>query len=339
MEKLIEVELILHLKRGDCDMTENPTKKDEVIDRLTDQILSRFKKMGHDVDPKEVSKRLKLLIYEFKVPEDEAIRTVTNYLIKELDIAREDLFSRESPLKNISDLSKSGEWVSLKAKVVQLWDTESPNVSQVGLIGDSTGIIKFVVWAKARKPEVEEGKSYIFKNVVTDSFGGRLQVNINRNSEIIEIDEDISLPPREIEIVGSLVAIQQGSGLIQRCPECHRALKKGLCATHGKVEGYDDLRVKGVIDDGLNCYDVILNEENIKYLTEIGLEEARKIATETLDRESVLSELKNRLLGRYFRIIGSRGERYLIVREIDFLKRDVIKETNDILAEIQSMLG
>ncbi len=300
------------------------------IEELTEEIVRLFKNSGYEVDRKDVYNRLKLLIEEFKVPEDEAVRTVKNYLMKELDVSREQL-AMEAPLVKIADIKSPGQWVSLKAKVVQLWDSSSPNVSQVGLIGDETGIIKFVVWAKANKPPVEEGKCYLFANVVTDSFGGRLQVNVNRNSRIEEIDEDIQLPPKELEIVGALIAIQQNSGLIKRCKLCNRVLTKGVCPIHGQTESYDDLRVKGVIDDGENYYEVILNEENVRDLTGIGLEEAKEIAMENLDRTAVLSELKNRLLGRYYRLKGMRGQRYLLVSEIEFLKADVRKEGEKIL--------
>ena len=293
--------------------------KEEKVKQLTEQIVELFRRHGYEVDDKEVSKRLTLLLYEFKVPEDEAIRTIKNWLIKELDIPREQIIM-ESPLVKIAEITKPGQWVSLKAKVVQLWDSSSPNVSQVGLIGDETGIIKFVIWAKSGKGEVEEGKSYLFRNVVTDSFQGRMQVNINRYSEIIELDEDIKLPPREIEVVGALVAIQQNSGLIQRCTICKRVMTKGICPIHGKVEGYDDLRVKGVLDDGENFYEIILNEENIKALTGIDLEKAKKIASERLDKNAVLSELKNKLLGRYLKVKGTKGGRYLIVNEVEFIE-------------------
>jgi replication factor A1 len=164
-----------------------------------------------------------------------------------------------------------------------------------------------------------------------------MQINVNRNSDIIELDEDVNLPPREIELIGALVAIQQNSGFIQRCSLCNRVLKKGVCAVHGKVEGYDDLRIKGVVDDGANCYEVILNQENIKTLTGIGIEEARRIASEKLDREFVLAELKKRLLGYYFKIYGSKGSRYFLVKDIEFLSADIVGEAERILSEIDEL--
>ncbi len=307
--------------------------KEDRIERITNQIVEQFKMSGYDVDAKEIYKRLRLLIHEFKVPESEAVKTIKNWLAKELDIPREKLLA-EAPLVKIADITKPGQWVSLKAKVVQLWDSTSPSVSQVGLIGDETGIIKFVIWAKSGKKEVEEGKSYLFRNVVTDSFQGRMQVNVTRTSDIVEIDEDIRLPPREIEVVGALVAIQQNSGLIQRCSICKRAMTKGVCPVHGKVEGYDDLRVKGVLDDGENVYEIILNEENVKALTGMDLEKAKKIAAERLDRGAVLSELKARLLGRYLKVGGTRGGRYLIVNRVEFLKGVDRREVEELMEEV-----
>lgn len=309
-------------------------ERNEVISRMVDQIVLKFKKSGYDVNPKEVSKRLELLVFEFKVPESEAVKTVTNYLIKELDVSKEQL-AMDSPFTKIGEISKPNQWVSFKAKVVQLWDSTSPNVSQVGLIGDETGIIKFVTWTKSGKPEVVEGKCYLFRNVVTDSFGGRMQVNINRNSEIEEIEEDIQLPPRELDIVGALIAIQQNSGLIQRCKECKRTISKGICPVHGKTTGYDDLRIKGVLDDGVNFYEVILNEDNIKSLTGIGLEEAKKIAEENLDRSAVLQILRNKLLGKYMVVKGTKGERYLIVKEIGFLKDQLDGKIDRLIARLE----
>lgn len=311
-------------------------EKNEKISSLTEQIVEKFRKSGHDVDSKEIAKRLDLLIFEFKVPEGEALRTVTNYLMKELDISREQV-SVESPFTKISEITTAGQWVSVKAKVVQLWDSSSPNVTQVGLIGDDTGIIKFITWAKSQKGKVEEGKSYLFRNVVSDSFGGRMQVNVNRNSEIKEIEEEIELPQREIEVIGSLIAIQQNSGLIQRCKECNRTISKNICPVHGKVKGYDDLRIKGVIDDGENFYEVILDEENIKSLTGIDLEKAKKIAEESLERSAVIQNLRESLLGKYFKIYGSKGERYLIVKEIEQLKLDLDNKITELLKEIEEV--
>ena len=60
-----------------------------------------------------------------------------------------------------------------------------------GLIGDDTGSIKFVKWAKASLPDLELGKSYLLKKAVTDEFQGRFSVKLNRASQIEPIDREI----------------------------------------------------------------------------------------------------------------------------------------------------
>ncbi len=44
-----------------------------------------------------------------------------------------------------ADVKEDGKWVTLKVKVVQIWDNTSDKITQTGLIGDETGIIKFTI--------------------------------------------------------------------------------------------------------------------------------------------------------------------------------------------------
>ncbi|HDN74030.1 replication protein A [Archaeoglobales archaeon] len=306
-------------------------KIEERIEELSSQLYEKFKDYG--ISKKEIAKRLKLLLLEFKVPETEALRTITNYLVREYQIPKEEV---RAPTTKVFEIKEPGRWISVKAKVVQLWEPTSPSISQTGLIGDETGLVRFLIWSKAGKPEVEEGKCYLFKNVVTDEFGGSMRINVTRYSEIEEINEDIKVSeelryPGELEIVGSLVAIQQNSGLIQRCNECGRVVKSGMCPVHGKVGWYDDLRIRGVIDNGENTYEIILNEENIKDLTGIDLEGAKKMAKENLDRSVVLSELKRMLLGKYLKVGGDLVGRFLMVRRVEFYKPEITAEIEKLL--------
>jgi replication factor A1 len=60
-------------------------------------------------------------------------------------------------------VKEDGKWVTLKVKVVQIWDNTSDKITQTGLIGDETGIIKFTIWESANLPPMEEGRSYEIK--------------------------------------------------------------------------------------------------------------------------------------------------------------------------------
>lgn len=305
------------------------------VETLTDEIYEKYKNYG--VNRKEILEKMKKLVLEFKVPESEAVKTMENYIRREYVPKDEGV-----QFTKIGDIKESGKWVSVKAKVVQLWEPGSPSIAQTGLIGDDTGVIRFLVWTKANKPSVEEGKSYAFKNVVVDEYAGNIRLNVTRYSEIEEIDEEIEVAPisqakEDVEVVGVLVAVQQNSGLIQRCSVegCGRVVKSGICPVHGKTEWYDDLRVKGVLDDGERTYEVIIDEEGVKFLTGIDLERAKKIAEENLDRGAVLSELKRRLLGKYLRVTGRMTPRYLIASSVEFYRPDIGEEIEKLLAELE----
>ncbi len=200
--------------------------------------------------------------------------------------------------KKIADISEAGHWVNLKAKVVQLWDTNSETISQSGLVGDETGSMKFVKWAKADLPELIEGKSYSLKNVVTDEYQGRFSVKLNRTSQIEELDFDVEVGSQSFDFTGAMVDIQKGSGLIKRCPICRRSLAKGICSEHGKVDGTYDLRIKAVLDDGRRVQDIIINRETTERLVGLTLEEAKKMAMETLDHEVVRSYDRGEAVGK-----------------------------------------
>jgi len=304
-----------------------------MIREMAEDIRRQFFLAGYEIPLEEVEKRLRKLIVEFKVPPEEARRSVHNYFLKELNLKSLPV-SRDSEIVKIADITEGGRWISLKAKVLELWEPRSESVSQVGLLGDDTGVIKFVIWSKSDLPEVEEGKSYLFKNVVTDIFQGRTQVNVNRNSEIIELSEEISTKPREMEIRGAIVDIYSGSGLIQRCPECGRIVNKGLCATHGKVIGVYDLRVRAVLDDGEETYDLFFDRERVERICDLTVEKAKKMIAESLDRTVVEDYISSRLLGKYFSVRGRIFGRYFFVEEITPLELSA-EELEKLMEEVE----
>jgi replication factor A1 len=233
----------------------------------------------------------------------------------------------------IAEIEEPGRWINLRAKVVQLWDSNSDAISQVGLIGDETGSMKFVKWAKAELPELAEGKSYLLKNVVTDEFQGRFSIKLNRTSVVEELEEDVEVGSQAAEFAGALVDIQKGSGLIKRCPVCRRSLAKGICAEHGKVEGSYDLRIKAVLDDGRRVQDILINRETTEELTGLGLEEAKQMAMEALDHEVVRSLMEGNLIGRYFTVTGPRVDRYILVETIAAAPAVTAADVDELLAE------
>ncbi|MDH7597298.1 MAG: replication protein A [Methanothrix sp.] len=215
----------------------------------------------------------------------------------------------------VVDISGPGQWINLRAKVVQLWEPSSDSIQQQGLLGDETGVVRFVKWAKSGQPDLVEGRSYLLRNLVTDEFQGRFSVKINRSTVIEETEEPIEVSLNR-RISGAIVDIQKGSGLIKRCPTCRRPLSKGICAEHGKVEGVYDLRVKAAIDDGLMVQDILINRERVEELIGLTMEQAKEMAMEALDHEVVLALIEEKLIGKYFEVTGPVRDRYLLVDSI-----------------------
>ena len=300
---------------------------------IATKIEARFAELGIKVQTSEIETRLDQLINKFKVPPEEARRNVINYFLKEHNIPRTEFFSaRETPVVKVSDIKEDGKWVTVRGKVIQLWESNHESISQVGLLGDESGTIKFTKWAKAALPQVEEGKSYLFKNITTSEWQGQFSIKLNKTSEILSLKEDIEVGSTPVEYRGAIVDIQSGSGLIKRCPECNRALVKGACGEHGKVDGLYDLRVKAVMDDGEKVQDILLNREVTEKLTGITLEKAKEMATEALDQSVVLDMIKRKLVGRYYTVSGSKLDRFILVDKIEQDVKPIDDEIKRLLA-------
>ena len=285
-----------------------------MVKELAKEMRKKFSELGADVPQKEIESKLDLLVNQYRVPEEEARRTVFNQYVRDLKLQRPT--QSDSPLTKVKDITSDGKWISLKAKVVQLWENEKASIAQIGLLGDDTGTIKFVCFAKSDLPAVEEGKSYIFKNLVTDSWQGRFSVKMNKTTTVVPT-EDVEVANNDAAITGAVVDVQSGSGLVKRCPECNRILVKGACVDHGKQEGEYDLRVKAVIDDGKIAQDIILNQEMTHKVTGIDVKVAKKMAMDAVDPAVVYDEIKRILLGKYFTVKGPvLGSRYLLVKDM-----------------------
>ncbi|RQH01203.1 replication factor A [Natrarchaeobius oligotrophus] len=293
-------------------MSDVPQHAADIHEQFSDHI---------DVAVEDVEERLTTLVDEYKVPMDEARRSVTNHYLDEAGLEREDISSGGSEAVNVEDVDEPEQWIDLTAKVIELWDPRSDAVAQVGLLGDPTGTIKFTKWAKSDLPALEEGGVYDLRNVVTDEYQGRYSVKLNSTTVIEELDEEIEVGDDTSEIEGALVDMQSGSGLIKRCPkeDCTRVLQNGRCSEHGEVEGEFDLRIKAVVDDGIDAHEVIFDKEATEDLTGLSLEEAKDMAMDALDTTVVADEIADDVVGTYYRIEGPTFGRYVLADDVEEL--------------------
>jgi len=292
-----------------------------------------------DVTVDEVEQRLDNLVNEYRVPLEEARRSVVSHYLDEAGLDRDEIRSGGggSEQVNVEDVDEDEQWLGLTAKVVDLWEPRSDAVGQVGLLGDETGTIKFTKWADSDLPELEEGAVYHLGNLVSDEYQGNYSVKLNRTTTVEEADEDIEVGDDTAEVEGALVDIQSGSGLIKRCPEddCTRVLQNGRCSEHGEVEGEFDLRIKGVLDDGLEVHEVIFDKEATEEFTGIGLQEAQDMAMDALDTTVVAEEMREKTLGRYYRVSGPTMGRYLLADEVETLAGPT--DAEDVLIKARSI--
>ncbi|TYL36686.1 replication factor A [Natronococcus pandeyae] len=187
-----------------------------------------------------------------------------------------------------------------------------------GVFGDESGRLPFTNWDPA--PEIEEGGSVRIENAYVQEFRGVPEVNVSEFSTVSRLEREIDVGADattmdvgeavrtggvyDVELVGNVIAVRDGSGLIQRCPECYRVVQKGQCRTHGDVDGIDDLRVKAILDDGTGTVTVVLDDELTEDVYGGTLDDALDQAREAMDQEVVADTIREHIVGREYRVRG-----------------------------------
>ena len=291
------------------------------LDTTASEIHAQFSDKIDGLTEEDVRSRLDTLVNEYRVPLDEARRSLRSTYLVEAGMDRDELGGGDNETMLVGDVDEDEQWIDVRVKVADLWEPRSDSISQVGLVGDDSGTIKFVAFTTSELPKLEEGRSYALSNVVTDEYQGNYSIKLNKTTGITELDEEIEVGDDSTTVEGALVDIQSGSGLIKRCPEesCTRVLQNGRCSEHGEGEGEFDLRIKGVLDDGDEVHELIFNREATEALTDIGIEEAKEMAMDALDTTVVADEMRTTVLGSYYRVSGPTLGRYVLANETEEL--------------------
>ncbi|QLG48459.1 Single-stranded DNA binding protein [Natrinema halophilum] len=187
-----------------------------------------------------------------------------------------------------------------------------------GVFGDESGRLPFTNWEPA--PEIEDGGTVRIENAYVQEFRGVPEVNVSEFSTVTGLDRAIDVGSDtssmevgeavrtggvyDVEVSGNVLAVREGSGLIQRCPECYRVIQKGQCRTHGDVDGIDDMRVKAILDDGTGTVTVVLDDELTERVYGGTLDDALEQAREAMDQEVVADTIRDRIVGREYRVRG-----------------------------------
>jgi len=202
-------------------------------------------------------------------------------------------------------------------KVIDGRDGETTILS--GVLGDESGRLPFTDWEP--HDEIEEGASVRLEETFVREFRGAPSVNISEFSAVTALDRTVEVTenaPRmsirnavesgglfDVELAGNVIEVRDGSGLIERCPECGRVIQNGQCRSHGAVDGEDDLRTKAILDDGTDTVTAVLDDELTARVYGGDLDDAREHARDAMDKEVVAERISERIVGREYVIRGS----------------------------------
>jgi replication factor A1 len=212
---------------------------------------------------------------------------------------------------------------SVRAKVIQEWDTTHERMLQSGLVGDETGTIKFVIWKEAGKEKLAVGSVYNIFYALVDEFNGRLSLNLN-TATLMQDDGDIAVSGGDVAVRGAIVQMAPGSGIIKRCPVegCNRALsRQNYCPVHEiQPKFIYDLRIKGWLDDGEKTHNILLQRDVVESLTGITLDAAKEIAENNpLGMDEVFLRMRDAVLGRYIICHGREIDNRILVNTCERL--------------------
>jgi replication factor A1 len=207
--------------------------------------------------------------------------------------------------------------VECETKTIDGRDGETDILS--GVLADETARLPFTDWDP--RPQIEEGVSVRIEDVHVREFRGAPSVNVSEFSTVTSLERPVAVAESaphydireavesgglfDVELTGTVVGVRDGSGLIERCPECGRLVQSDQCRAHGAVEAEDDLRVKAIFDDGTGTVTVVLDEALTAEIYGGGIEAAREHARDAMDREVVAESIREELVGRVFRVRGS----------------------------------
>jgi replication factor A1 len=256
----------------------------------------------------------------------------------------------------MSNIVTTGRILSIEPREISIKDERK--VIYKGVLGDTTGKIKFTAWEDLNLSQNDVIK---ISGVYSKSWRGIPELNIDARAKIERLAPD-ALPPietlEEVKVVpinaiselgtrtdvcteGIILDVKNGSGLIFRCPECNRVLQKDSCMVHGdhKLDKHPDLRVKAVLDDGTGSIAIVLGKEQTEQLLGKSLEECMKLAQEKMDCGIIKDELSDLLIARPLRVKGNVTSDdfglMLLGNEVEQVKVSVREEAEKLMQELE----
>ena len=224
-----------------------------------------------------------------------------------------------------------------------------------GIIADETGKVQYTAWSDFK---LKEGEVIKISRATVKSWRGIPQLNFDDRAEVMRVLEKFPSAEElqrsrasmiseiaskggamDATVRGVLLEVRDGSGLIMRCPECRRALQKGTCKVHGRVEGYPDLRIKAILDDGSGAVSIVIGRELTEKMLETTLDEAMQKAKQAMNFDVVRDMMDEKLALKVVSATGSvTADAYglsMIVKDAELAAVDARQEAERLLVELE----
>ena len=193
-----------------------------------------------------------------------------------------------------------------------------------GQIADPTGRCRMSAWNELPITEDQLPLTVRLKGVRVRSWQGIPDITID-NADQVEIldappwDSELDLKNHTVEVplhelsagasrIGIstsaiVVSVREDSGFIQRCTECRRVLREGVCADHGPNDGNSDIRLRLAIDNGRSSVSLLTNKDAT--LSLIGMNESElQDAINDAGQVAFVQSLRGKILGRKINASG-----------------------------------
>jgi replication factor A1 len=263
----------------------------------------------------------------------------------------------QRPVSKIGELADGQRNISVVGRILSIEKREvtvdgKKKFVFSGLIGDMTGRVGFSAWSDFKLKDDEVVR---VENAYIKSWRGMPQLTFDDKATVERVDED--LPSKkdimrggrvhigdieggvDIVVEGVVVDVKPGSGLIYRCPECNRAVKKGECSIHGTVDALPDLRVKAIVDDGTGALNAVVGRELTEELLgkdlDKSLEETRNSPNPELIKDELFGKLVSRPMMFRGNVLKDDFGLTMIVNSMESVRSDLKQEAKDLLEGLE----
>lgn len=175
------------------------------LKEIADRISEKFAAAGHPIDRAKLEEKINRFVEEFSVPPAEAERSIIGDYARQFGMELPSAGPSKQDADSVIQISEiqAEQWVTVEGQIVTLFPSRSPSVAQSGVISDSSGTMRFTVWAKANAPVMEQGKWYRLESAVADEYNGQVSLKVHSGTTITELSQE-SVPEPAITPISEI---------------------------------------------------------------------------------------------------------------------------------------